>query len=78
METTPASAVQQFREGLAAPLLMKASFFNFRRRLVRKSGLATPNSSIAGALKKVPGDASAGASFAPRVYIRYRISKPRI
>ena len=68
METAPANAMQQFHEGLRA-IVDESLLFQFQASVGDKIRIGDLEFTIAGALKKVPGDASAGASFAPRVYI---------
>ena len=68
METAPATAVRNFAKDYA-PLLMRASFFNFTLQVGDQIKIGDVEFTIAGALKKMPGEASAGAIFAPRVYI---------
>ena len=68
METTPSNAAREFRYGLRA-IVDESLLFQFRARVGDKIKIGDLEFTIAGALKKVPGDASAGASFAPRVYI---------
>ena len=71
METTPPNAVREFRTGDRA-IVDESLLFQFRVRVGDKIKIGDREFTIAGALKKVPGDASAGASFAPRVYIPLR------
>ncbi len=68
METTPSIAAREFRDGLRA-IADESLLFQFRVRVGDQIKIGDLQFTIAGALKKVPGDASAGASFAPRVYI---------
>ena len=68
METTPPNGVREFREGDRA-VVDESLLFQFRAAVGDKIKIGDLEFTIAGALKKVPGDASAGASFAPRVYI---------
>jgi putative ABC transport system permease protein len=68
METTPPNAAREFRDGLHA-IVDESLLFQFRVHPGNKIKVGDLEFTIAGALKKVPGDASAGASFAPRVYI---------
>ena len=68
METAPPAAMQQFREGLRA-VVDESLLFQFHASVGQKIKIGDVEFTIAGALKKIPGDASAGASFAPRVYI---------
>ncbi len=68
METAPAAAAREFREGFRA-IVDENLLFQFHAAVGDKIKIGDLEFTIAGALKKVPGDASAGASFAPRVYI---------
>ncbi len=68
METTPSVAAREFRDGLRA-IVDESLLFQFRSRVGDQIKIGDLQFTIAGALKKIPGDASAGASFAPRVYI---------
>ncbi len=68
METTPPNAAREFRQGLHA-VVDESVLFQFHAATGDKIKIGDLEFTIAGALKKVPGDASAGASFAPRVYI---------
>jgi putative ABC transport system permease protein len=68
MDTAPASAARDFRAGLRA-VVDESLLFQFRVRAGDRIKIGDLDFTIAGALKKIPGDASAGASFAPRVYV---------
>lgn len=68
METAPALATREFRGGLCA-IVDENLLFQFHATVGDKIKIGDLELTIAGALNKVPGDASAGASFAPRVYI---------
>lgn len=68
METMPVSAAHDFRDGARA-LVDESLLFQFHARVGGKIKMGEAAFTIAGALQKVPGDASAAASFAPRVYI---------
>jgi len=71
METTPANAAREFREGGGA--IVDASFLlQFGMGVGDKIKIGDAEFTVAGALQKVPGDAFAGGSFAPRVYIPFR------
>ena len=68
METEPAEAVQDLRQGGRA-VPDETLLFQFGAAPGGHVSLGGRDFEIAGALRKVPGDASASASFAPRVYI---------
>jgi putative ABC transport system permease protein len=68
METAPAEAAQAFRnEGAAVP--EESLLFQFRAQPGDPIKIGDATFNIAGALTKMPGEASPAASFAPRVYI---------
>ncbi|HEY0369100.1 MAG TPA: FtsX-like permease family protein [Chthoniobacterales bacterium] len=68
METEPPNAAQDFRltNGLVAE---EALLIQFGAKAGDTIKIGDAEFTIAGALKKMPGEGSAGASFAPRVYI---------
>ena len=68
METEPAEAVQDLKQGGRA-VLDETLLLQFGAAARGNVSLGGRDFEIAGALRKVPGDASASASFAPRVYI---------
>jgi putative ABC transport system permease protein len=68
METAPPNAALDFRHGAHA-LVDESLLFQFRASVGEKVKIGESEFIVAGALQKVPGDATAGASFAPRVYI---------
>ncbi|MGA7273691.1 MAG: FtsX-like permease family protein, partial [Candidatus Udaeobacter sp.] len=68
METEPAEAVQDLKQGGRA-VADETLLLQFGAARGSKVSLGGRDFEIAGALKKVPGDASASASLAPRVYI---------
>ncbi len=68
METTPAAAAQTFRNGGEA-VPEESLLLQFRAKAGDPVKIGEATFTIAGALNKVPGEASPGASFAPRVYI---------
>ena len=68
METRPPRAAQTFRKGGQA-VPEESLLLQFRARLGDPIKLGKATFKIAGTLKKMPGEASPGASFAPRVYI---------
>ncbi|HEX4668314.1 MAG TPA: FtsX-like permease family protein [Chthoniobacterales bacterium] len=68
METTPASAAQSFRNGGEA-IPEESLLFQFRAQRGDPIKIGQATFTIAGALTKMPGEASPAASFAPRVYI---------
>ncbi|MBA2433789.1 MAG: ABC transporter permease [Chthoniobacterales bacterium] len=68
METTPAGASQSFRNGGEA-VPEESLLFQFRAKAGDPIKIGEATFTIAGALTKMPGEASPAASFAPRVYI---------
>jgi putative ABC transport system permease protein len=68
METTPSNAAQKFRDGAGA-IVDESLLFQFNASVGQKIKIGDAEFDLAGGLRKIPGDASAGASFAPRVYI---------
>ena len=68
METAPPSAAQSFRNGGAA-VPEESLLFQFRAQAGDSIKIGEATFTIAGALTKMPGEASPAASFAPRVYI---------
>ena len=68
METTPATAAQSFRDGGQA-VPEESLLFQFRAQPGDEIRIGEATFTIAGALTKMPGEASPAASFAPRVYI---------
>ena len=68
METLPSVAAQTFRSGGQA-VLEESVLFQFRAIAGDSVKIGDAVFAIAGALKKMPGEASPAASFAPRVYI---------
>ncbi|MDQ2660174.1 MAG: ABC transporter permease, partial [Verrucomicrobiota bacterium] len=67
METAPASAAQDFRGGGRA-VVDESLLVQFHAQPGDKITIGEEEFTIAGALKKMPGEASAAGSFAPRVY----------
>ncbi len=68
METTPPAAAQTFRNGGEA-VPEESLLFQFRASAGDSIKIGEATFRIAGALTKMPGEASPAASFAPRVYI---------
>ncbi len=68
METAPLSAASDFRDGNRA-VLEESLLFQFGAKVGEIVRIGDAQFSIAGALRKMPGEASAAGSFAPRVYI---------
>ncbi len=68
METNPPAAAQTFREGGAA-VPEESLLLQYRARTGDSIKIGEVTFKIAGALTKMPGEASPAASFAPRVYI---------
>ncbi len=68
METEPASAAQDFRNGDRA-VLDESLMIQFGAAVGDVVKIGEREFTIAGALKKVPGEASAAGALAPRLYI---------
>ncbi len=68
VETLPASAARDFREGGRA-LVDQSLLLQFHAEVGDPIKIGEKDFTIAGALIKMPGEASAAGSFAPRVYI---------
>ena len=68
METAPPAAAKTFRNGGAA-VPEESLLFQFRAEAGESIKIGEATFTIAGALTKMPGEASPAASFAPRVYI---------
>ncbi|MFL6583519.1 MAG: ABC transporter permease [Chthoniobacterales bacterium] len=68
METTPPTAAREFHNGGSA-VVEESLLIQFGARAGDVMKLGDAEFTIAGALKKMPGEASAAGSFAPRVYI---------
>src|SRR3954453_19679832 len=68
METTPATAAREFRNGGQA-VLEESLFLQFHAQVGDPIKIGDAVFTIAGTLKKMPGEASAGGSLAPRLYI---------
>jgi putative ABC transport system permease protein len=68
METEPTSAAREFRAGGKA-ILEESLLLQFQAQVGDPIKIGDSEFTIAGALKKMPGEASAAGSFAPRVYI---------
>ncbi|MBA3960496.1 MAG: ABC transporter permease [Chthoniobacterales bacterium] len=68
METAPAGAAQSFRNGAKA-VPEESLLLQFRAHAGDPIKIGDATFTIAGALTKMPGEASPAASFAPRVYI---------
>ncbi len=68
METAPATAAQSFRDGGAA-VPDESLLLQFHARAGDPIKIGDEIFTVAGALTKMPGEASPAASFAPRVYI---------
>ena len=68
METDPPAAAQDFRAGGRA-VVDESLLIQFGAKPGDRIKIGELEFVIAGALKKVPGEASAAASFAPRVYL---------
>ncbi|HEV2842675.1 MAG TPA: FtsX-like permease family protein [Chthoniobacterales bacterium] len=68
IETVPAPAARDFRAGGRA-LVDESLLLQFRAQVGDPIKIGDMEFTIAGALRKMPGEASAAGSFAPRVYI---------
>src|ERR1043166_3221276 len=68
METVPAAAARDFRDGGRA-LVDQSLLLQFHAQVGDPIKIGDVDFTIAGALTKMPGEASAAGSFAPRVYI---------
>ncbi|HMG06251.1 MAG TPA: ABC transporter permease, partial [Chthoniobacterales bacterium] len=68
METVPATAARDFRTSASA-LVEESLLFQFHAQVGDPIKIGDLEFTIAGALRKMPGEASAAGSFAPRVYI---------
>lgn len=68
IETAPENAARDFRNGRFV-LADENLLFQFNTGAGEKMKIGKFEAPIAGAIKKLPGEASAAASFAPRVYI---------
>ena len=68
METSPPRAAQSFRNGGEA-VPEESLLFQFQAQPGDSIKIGEATLKIAGALTKMPGEASPAASFAPRVYI---------
>ena len=68
METVPPEAARDFREGRRA-VVDESLLFQFHAQAGDPIKIGDAEFTIAGALKKIPGEASAAGSFAPRIYI---------
>ncbi|MDQ6622577.1 MAG: FtsX-like permease family protein, partial [Verrucomicrobiota bacterium] len=68
METEPRSAARDFRNGGGA-IVEESLLIQFGARPGDQIKIGDVAFTIAGALKKMPGEASAAGSFAPRVYV---------
>ncbi|MDQ2919924.1 MAG: ABC transporter permease [Verrucomicrobiota bacterium] len=68
METDPPNAARDFRRGNRA-IAEESLLIQFGAKVGDRMKIGDVEFTIAGALKKMPGEASAAGSFAPRVYI---------
>ncbi|MDP9003302.1 MAG: ABC transporter permease [Verrucomicrobiota bacterium] len=68
METVPAPAARDFRAGARA-LVEESLLLQFHAEVGDPIKIGEKEFVIAGSLRKMPGEASAAGSFAPRVYI---------
>ncbi|MEY2577210.1 MAG: putative transport system permease protein [Verrucomicrobiota bacterium] len=68
METAPPAAAKEFRQGGQA-IVDESLLLQFHAEVGDPIKIGESQFTIAGALKKMPGEASAAGTFAPRVYI---------
>jgi putative ABC transport system permease protein len=68
METAPPAAAKDFRQGGQA-IVDESLLLQFHAEIGDPIKIGESQFTIAGALKKMPGEASAAGTFAPRVYI---------
>jgi putative ABC transport system permease protein len=68
METVPPSAGHDFQTRVSA-VLEESLLLQFHVQVGNAVKIGDAQFTVDGALKKIPGDAFAGASFAPRVYV---------
>ncbi|MBA2622250.1 MAG: ABC transporter permease [Chthoniobacterales bacterium] len=68
METDPPAAAQDFRH-TAGAIVEESLLIQFGAKTGDRIKIGETELTVAGALKKMPGEASAAGSFAPRVYI---------
>lgn len=68
METVPGTAAKNFLEGARA-IIEESLMLQFHAQVGDPIKIGDFEFTIAGALKKMPGEASAAGSFAPRIYI---------
>jgi putative ABC transport system permease protein len=68
METAPPAAAKEFRQGGQA-IVDESLLLQFHAEIGDPIKIGESQFTIAGALKKMPGEASAAGTFAPRVYI---------
>jgi putative ABC transport system permease protein len=68
METDPSAAAGEFRQG-GKVIAEESLLIQFSAKVGDRVKIGDTEFTIAGALKKMPGEASAAGSFAPRVYI---------
>ena len=75
METVPAAAARDFREGARA-VVDESLLLQFHAQVGDPIKIGDKQFTVAGALRKMPGEASAAGSFAPRVYIPLQDLEP--
>jgi hypothetical protein len=68
METAPPAAAKEFRQGGQA-IVDESLLLQFHAEIGDPIKIGESQFTIAGALKKMPGEASSAGTFAPRVYI---------
>lgn len=68
METVPPAAAREFRQGGQA-IVDETLLLQFRVQIGDPIKIGETQFTIVGSLRKAPGEATAGASFAPRVYV---------
>ncbi len=68
METAPSTAAKEFRQGARA-VVDESLLLQFHAGIGDPIKIGESQFAIVGALKKMPGEASAAGTFAPRVYL---------
>ena len=68
LETIPPDAAKDFRQGARA-IVDESLLLQFRAQVGDPLKIGDSQFTIAGALRKIPGEASAAGSLAPRIYI---------
>jgi putative ABC transport system permease protein len=68
LETIPPNAAKDFRQGARA-IVDESLLLQFRAQVGDPLKIGDSEFTVAGALRKIPGEASAAGSLAPRIYI---------